>query len=382
MSAPTIPKSNMKEGDKIPPIEANIEDEEEQQIPPVVEGDDTPPPDENKEKEVVVDPDEKEVSFNDFLKEKGEGVLSGIDGKGGKEKEKEKPTAKEIIAGKETVDDKGKETEARDYSGLTEEETKLLKKAGNETFAYVKPILLEHKQLKENLEAQKKELADLKQGKVTYPDSIYEHEQAYVLTPEFNRINNDKVTAEAVLTHWQRQAVLIRKGKDWQDIEDDGKGNMRLSAPKPATDEDEAAVNNNIAFAQRQLSQQEKIYDDFVGGFKNRHQADVAAIKNAEAKYFTDYDKPDHITAGIQKETLEALPASLRKNPLAPLVCKLVGAAKLLQFRYDQLSKQKDKTTKIEEIEKKNGPKGDETLGGGGKVTKTPSFSDFNKAKE
>lgn len=381
MAAPTIPVSNMKEGDKLPPTESKlIEDEgDEEQIPkvdtPPETQDDKPSGDDKKEDkpadskvDKAGEDEDGKTSFQDFLNAK-EGVF-------GKKKE-EKP-----LVDKSTDEIKVDDT-SRDYSGLSSEETELFKKMGNKTFAHVKPIVLEHKRLKADNEKIAKELADLKVGKVTYPDSIYEHERAYSLTPEFERINNNKTTAEAVLAHWQHQAVLIRKGKDWQDIEEDDKGNMRLKTPQPATDEDEVEVNNCIAFAQRQLSKAEKVHDDFVSGFKARHQTDIDQIKKAETDYFPDYDKPDHPTAQIQKETLEALPKSLRKSPLAPLVCKLVAAAKLLDYRYQQEIKGKNKTAKIEELEKKNGPKADETLGGGTKAaSKTPSYSDFQKAKE
>lgn len=376
---PAIPAPNMKEGEKLPPIEAAVEDNDEE-----VKIIDTPPEETDKEtggetkkedkpagKETAeAGKEEESVSFEDFNKAK-----EGIFGKKIEEKKDEKKDTK--------VDDTKIDDTGRDYSGLSAEETELFKKMGNKTFAHVKPIILEHKALKEQNTKIAKELADLKVGKVTYPDSIYEHEHAYVLTPEFARINDNKVTAEAVLSHWQKQAALIRKGKDWQDIIEDDKGNMRLADPKTATEDDEVAVNNHIAFAQRQLSKAEKVHDEFIGGFKARHETDIKAIREAEAQYFPDYDKPDHITAAVQKETLDALPPSLRKTPLTGLVCKLVGAVRLWQYKYNQAVKTKDKTAKIAEIEKKNGPKADETLGGGTKATpKTVSFSDFQKAKE
>jgi len=386
MSPTGIPASNMKEGDKLPDLEKqlpDLDDEEDlQQTEETTQTDDTKSteetPDTSRETKKEDKPADTKAGKDGDKKDSALDFKDFNDAKEGIFKKKKEEPKDDKTTDDNKVDDTG-----RDYSGLSETEIPLFKKMGNAAFAYVKPLVMEQKQLKETNTQLQKQVEDLKVGKVYYPDSIYEHDRAYLLTPEFDRINNDKLTAEAVLSHWQHQAVLIRKGKDWQDIEDDGKGNMRLLPPKPATDDDETEVNNNIAFAQRQLVKTEKVFDDFTTGFKGRHSSDVKTLKDAEAQYFPDYDKPDHITATVQKETMEGLPPSFRKSPLAPLVCKLVGAVRLWQHKYNQVTKEKDKTEKVKELEKKNGPKEGETLGTGTKPAKTPvSFAAFNAAKE
>ena len=62
----------------------------------------------------------------------------------------------------------------------------------NDAFAWVKPQLLERKNLAKVLSNKDAEIANLKSGKAQLPDSYFEHPQGFVLAPDYNEAANQQ----------------------------------------------------------------------------------------------------------------------------------------------------------------------------------------------
>jgi len=107
----------------------------------------------------------------------------------------------------------------RDYNSIPEHLRGIAKRAGNQEFNALTNLLKEHSELKKRAEG-------------AIPDSYYEHPAAYQLTPEFQQLNQTYNQSSAEAAHWQQQIIKIREGKDWEDLQEDAKGNIiRVKVP-------------------------------------------------------------------------------------------------------------------------------------------------------
>lgn len=107
----------------------------------------------------------------------------------------------------------------RDYSGFSDQETKILKSMSNEAFEHTSKLIKEHK-----------ELSGLKGA------TFLQHPQAYQLDPQFQKLNNDASYYDREAKFWEQQLMLCADGKEWQSItkyNDDG--TVVLSSPQPSS---------------------------------------------------------------------------------------------------------------------------------------------------
>jgi len=140
---------------------------------------------EEKQEEVKEEKEEEksDVKFGDFFKAQGteRDNLEEESKQKSVEKKEEKP--KEEVEKKEEV--KVEEKPSRDFSGLPDEVIPLFKKMGNESFAKLKPIFIEHSQLKDVVKQKDAKIAELQKGVPVLPDHYFEHPQGYLLDPTF-----------------------------------------------------------------------------------------------------------------------------------------------------------------------------------------------------
>ena len=120
----------------------------------------------------------------------------------------------------------------RDYTGYTPEETSLLKRMPNETFAYV------DKQLKEARQA-KAEIAELNK-KVVEAQPVYNDPRGYEELPEYKDAIEGSTLQQQILAHWQAQYTKLQRGDNkWETLQpsEDGKGIIKVeveAAPEHA----------------------------------------------------------------------------------------------------------------------------------------------------
>lgn len=359
----------------------------------------------NKEKRVSPE-DGEPADLEDFL-----AVKQGVDPKTKEQKAADalKVKDKEVDKTKPPVDVKPDATKeqqrqdgktARDYTGFSEEDTKLLKNMGNDAFNAFRPILIEHRKMGAVLKQKDTEIASLKVGKQSLPDAYYEHENGFVLSPEFNTTANELNQAAMVQSHWQKQLGAIRRGDDWQDATGiDKNGQLVLGAKQKATGEAEGEVMSYITSAANQLNRVQQKMLGVQNEFKGRHQKAIGEIQEAEKKYFAAYEDPKHPYAPVIKNVMESLPVEFRSSPLASLLAKSVAAnvqyGKAIQMLKVDMAKGGNAnagnkaTTQVSAQQQNAGPTDGSITRGSTTSTKTNAnvstvgddISDFEKAK-
>lgn len=346
------------------------------------------------------------VKFSDFksitsqqaeVEDDGEDELTQqeVDKKKAAKKEEEVKKEEKVKEEEETKSAKVEQQETkrekstsdeRDYADLPENVIPIFKKMSNESFNALKPVYLAHGKLQEEVKKKETEIAELKKGKVSLPESYFEHPQGYLLDPEYTQAEVNTNLSQQILNHWNQQLILIRQGKPWQDLGEDQKGNIIALSPKQPTENDEIAVMNYINFAHQQLVKNQSKMETAAERFKSRHTEDIKLLKEAETTYFPDFDKPEHPTSGIQKQVIEALPASMRKHPLASVLAKTAAANALLRAEILNLKGGvKPPTDTKEDKTVTNGPKKGQVGGGTGKQNNSQpevKFSTFRNLIE
>jgi hypothetical protein len=340
--------------DKVDEGAGNRDNKEAAKVPPLL-----------TEEESIGGEEAKVISpnFSEFLKERGKEV---------------QPAAK-----KDTSQQQQKLPATRDLSDLDPEVVPLFKQMSNEAFAKIKPIYIEYKKTQTLLAEKDRKIEELQKigNNAQLPASYYEHPKAYTLSPEYQTKVQQAELASSVLDHWHTQLSKIRKGEDWQGLTRNSAGEVVMTPPQPATDADELSVQRFITQAQNQLLKFEQNVDNHVHEFTARHQGDIQILRDAEAKFFPGYDDPKHPSASIQKNVIEALPASMRDHPVSRTLAKVTANNTFLQAQNRDLQK------KLEIAEGKlkdrnNGqPTKSEFVSGAVQSSQMPSYSDFEKAR-
>ena len=283
----------------------------------------------------------------------------------------------------------------RDLADIPEEDQPLFKSMSNDAFNKLKPIYKEYGTLKSAQEANAKKLqeqealiAQLKQGLQPVPDNYYEHENAFVLTPEFSNASADVSLAESVRNHWQSQLEKVMSGeKTYNTLVRDAQGTIRLSQPLPVDTATESTLRNNLAFAFEQVGQRKATLDNVAQQFRAKSKEASTWLGQWEKGTFPIFDKANGKELVDQaKDLVSKFPSAYRSNPLVQALAKsLVLNNKfvaLLQAGQQQQQTQKTvpkkQTAKAPSLAEVNGDGGS----GDGKAETEVSFDDFEKVKQ
>jgi len=177
----------------------------------------------------------------------------------------------------------GGQPKARDYSGFSDAEQKVLKAMSNEAFDYVSA------QLKEKRELEKLKGAEYMQ-----------HPQAFVLDPQFQKLQEDAQYFNQEAKHWEQQLIAIEAGQDWAPIIGwNQDGSPKLGPVQKATTEAKIrvgqAMNQCMGLAQNTNTQ----IQQFAGNYQQRVKADNDAIQGELAKRFGWVADPKVLDATI-----------------------------------------------------------------------------------
>ncbi len=303
--------------------------------------------------------EEKEIGFSDFLKNRGV-ILD------------------ESLVEPKKVDLKTKkqqEVASRVLNDIDEVDRELFKAMSNTTFNKLKPIYLEHKQLKQENET-------LKESRKKEVSTVYGHPKAFLLTKEYQQHENDYNLSERIRTHWALQAAKVSRGEKWQDLDMDPKtGNLVLSEPKESNAEAETFIGDQLQFAREQNFEAKKSIKNYIDNFGKTYETDLAVVNAAKEKYFPGYSAKDHSTRKIQDAVMEALPLSFRNHPVSELLAMTAANNAILMGRLQKALAEIDKIKGIKKDTNNAQPlKGEFT---GGKTNDSGvKFSDFKKRRQ
>lgn len=264
--------------------------------------------------------EEDEVAdFTEFLKVKDTGEPTD-------ELQKQKsaevqPTVKPPIAER-----KAQDAATRDLTGLPDDLVPHFQKdMSRAAFDKVKPIILEHKTLKEKSATQEAELERLRKGAI--PDSYYDNPNGFVLDPEYQKAEMAVSQAQAVLEHWQKQYRAVNDGAaDFHLAAFDANGNLvttnKVPAGPTAVTDILAVVNN----AQQQMFKVGGKAEALRENFKQKHSNALGWLGNYENKAFQVFNTEQGKQFEPQlKSIISEFPPEFRNHPLTKVLAKSIA---------------------------------------------------------
>lgn len=204
----------------------------------------------------------------------------------------------------------------RDVSVLPSEYQEAAKKMSNEAFGIFTKLVEERKTLGE-------QLSEAKKGAL--PDSYFEHEQAYVLTPEFATASDNVTQAETVLNHWSQQADALAAGADsYTTLVQGANGQLVQSAPIKADRTTVNQINRAVTWAQQQYMTAQASLQAVGQTHKARAAETKNWVDNFERSAFKVFDEKPEYKALVSDTKAKLLHKSLHGNILANAFAKAV----------------------------------------------------------
>ncbi len=297
-----------------------------------------------------------------------------------KNKADAKPVAKEVAKANEAtqtttkVDGGNQQQIARDLTGIDAAHHEHFKRMSNESFNALKPIYLENAQLKQAL---------AEKSKGGLPDSYYEHETAYVLTPEFASESAKVTDAEAIYNHYAQQANALANGsKTYTIVQRDAQGNLVTSAPIQADRNTALQIQRAEQQAYTQYLNAQAALNAIGTMHKQRATEARGQLVELENKGFPALAKPE-LKPVIADTITKLLPKAYHNNPLAPMLAKAVLT---IMDQGQKLAAQQGQTQQTQQKVQTRQPTAAEIAGGGatqqqqGKSDEV-TFDDFKRAK-
>lgn len=200
----------------------------------------------------------------------------------------------------------------RDLSGFAEADAALLRQMSNPAFEWTKGKLDELRQLNEAKANYEKELATLKESGNRW---LYDHEEAYTLSPEYRQQAGTVQLYNNEFNHWSRQLANAQAGRPVYDISLDKDGKLVVGTEAiEATPEVIAQIHANMIAANGARQEAFGKLQTWQAGHKQKFQAFRQKVTGLEQQLF-----PKGITPEIQpqiEKAMQMFPAELRGDPL------------------------------------------------------------------
>lgn len=256
-------------------------------------------------------------------------------------------------------------SEEIDFKDLVSETAiPLLKKASRETQEFVAAELRRNKVA---LEAARAEAEVAKKSvKEGLPSAWYEHENAYMLTPEYQQAVTKANTLQTYSKHFREQMIRNESGEKWVDLVVDANGKVQ-QVVKEAGPSAKVELMDRIRSFDDAIKQTEEKANVLASKFSQQAKSFRDDMRKAEDEFFPQYkDAFDKNENG--KYVMNVLQAKGQSgNPLAGFTAKIYAFALEESERADKLEAELNKGKKIAAVN--NGPTGGEIDHG----DKTPS---------
>ena len=198
----------------------------------------------------------------------------------------------------------------RDYSKFTPEETEILKTLPNRAFAKASEMLL-------NIKAKEAEIKNTQQGQL--PKNWFEHENAFVLSPEFAQAQQTIGEADARISHWKQQLINIESGENWFNFGD--------NKPQEPSVQMKLEIQEALQDAQRVKYESYNKAQQLQTTFKQRYQGAVSSMQEAVKKNVESLQENIRPKQGQSEAAVKMLPVEFQNHPLASIVGTLYAVA-------------------------------------------------------
>lgn len=263
--------------------------------------------------------------------------------------------------------------------GVSDAEIPLLKKMGNDSFAWVSDRIKELKKIKSEQVQWTKEREELVKNKpVALPDSWFEHPDAYTLDPKYREAAQTANQAAQAKEYWQQQFARIRRGEDWQDVSI-GSGGEVITKEIPASAEAELTVMEKIREVDRIYGSSSATVQQLQQAHNGRHQSLLSAIRAEEDRNFPLLkEKPEsNKYFKTMHDALDEL--GLHGNPLTQTTSKMYAFLMEQIAINHQLREELEGKKTVKEQSRRAGPTGAEINNGATKETSSGAELDVSE---
>lgn len=175
-----------------------------------------------------------------------------------------------------------------DYAKYTPQETINLKNMSRQSREYTAKLIDENKNLSANKDGM-----------------YYQHEQGYVLNPEFQQLQSTNYYRQTEAKVWEDQLLKIRAGKPFQDIVGfDKQGNAIMSKEMQPSDRDELRISQNINDCRTAANQISAQLQQYPQQHKQRVDSDLQAINAEQHARFSWIQDPKILDYSLHVEGL------------------------------------------------------------------------------
>lgn len=259
-----------------------------------------------------------------------------------------KPEAK--VEAKPTTEAKGpnllgklapkKTADTRDYTGFSEQESHLLKNMSREAYDVFSDML------------RKSKTAPAASAQVNQNQQVFQHPDAYILHPEYKKLQSEASYAKAEGDVWMGQLMAAQRGEDIKPLlgvnKETGQFIFGDVAIKPTIENIEMmrqSMQKCRQFEQNASGQLSQLPAKFQGQVQN----DMTVIQQTCAKHFDWVANPallDHELdipnlgkrkiSQIRSDFLDVVPAYMRQTPGFQVAAELWVAMQLYQLRLNE----------------------------------------------
>jgi len=228
----------------------------------------------------------------------------------------------------------------RNYDGLPAEDVEAFKNMSKEAYARLRPIYDEHKAIKTELETLKKNPPANTTNKSSLPDSYLQHEEAYVLLPEYKQNIQEAERYDWEVSYWQKQLAQIEAGENWQPLGGFDEKSQKYS-PGKTYKADGAAKAHVLAAMQRSINQRE-VADNNVNQIATLHQQvhsqSLQQLRDLEDKAFPFYREANNPHKEVISQMYERMPSIMRSSPFASFIAKGTAFVRALEDKIQELA--------------------------------------------
>lgn len=258
--------------------------------------------------------------------------------------------------------------------GLTESSQQLFKQMANPAKEFVIAELKRSRKEVEEHKAKVEELQNAKpQEKDGLPQNWYEHEEAYLITPEYKKLSGTRNTVANIEDHYRKQLIAIKEGEDWFDLVLNKDGSIGQVKQKASSTADAMVMTRiNEAFTERRKLEDQEA--QLAQSFKQNSFNHKAGIQKVEDEYFPQYADRKAFENNNDAKAMRAVLQSsgLHNDRMAGITSRLYAFAMEQVRKVEEL----EKTASVAKPTTKNGPTGDEINAGTSAITKKLAIED------
>lgn len=276
----------------------------------------------------------------------------------------------------------------RNLEGFGDQEKIWLKRMPYEAYEYFSKTLKEKRELDNRFKEETKKLTDkvtaLESGKQILPESYYDNPNAFILSPEFGKIQYNAQLSKQVEEHWTEQLRKFKKGENWTPLTNDPKtGELLFDDEREYNADDEVYILRQLNGANQQVVKFNSELERFVGGFQESHKSYISKIRQVEKEMLPVFENKE----SVEYKTYEAIKPKVeawgirKDNPAFEMLTKAVALNLVFRDALLGILQQQQQTKSLKEEQVKAGPTASSFSGGGSANNELnkPKISDFNK---